>query len=72
MPKITFTHQFFLDIADLRDLQSDWLRASWLITEEPEFSQIWGLCMHKTNNMNFHLTPDPEYAVTNGLRTAIS
>ena len=29
-----------VDIADLRILLSDWLRVFWLITQEPEISQI--------------------------------
>ena len=62
MPKIKFIHRF-LDIADLRILQSHWLRTFWLIPQEPEFSQIWDLCRHKANNMNFHLTPNSEKAM---------
>ena len=44
----------------MKVLQSDWLNAFWLIAQEPEFSQIWDLCRHKVNNMNFHLKPYPE------------
>ena len=51
---------FSWDIADLRILQPDCYRAFWLIAQKPEFSQIWDLCKQKTNNLNFHLTPNPE------------
>ena len=44
----------------LRILQSEWLRTFWLINQGPEFSQTWGLCKHKANNMNFHLKPNSE------------
>ena len=41
----------FWDTADLRILQSDWLRTLWLTTLEREFSQIWDLYRrHKANN----------------------
>ena len=51
MPQIKFIHFFFLDIADLRILQSDLLRTLWLTTLEREFSQIWDLYRrHKANN----------------------
>ena len=32
---------------------------SLLITQEPQFRQIWDLCRHKAN-MNFHLKPNPK------------
>ena len=47
---------FSWEKADLRILQSDRLRAFWLITQEPEFSKIWDLYRHAANNMNFHST----------------
>ena len=50
VPKMKLFINFSWDIADLRILQSDWFRAFWLITPEPEFSQIWDLCRHKANN----------------------
>ena len=48
------------DIADLSILQSDWFRAFWIVTQEPEQETDRDLCKHKANNMNFHLTPDQE------------
>ena len=51
---------FSWDTVDLRILQSDWLRAFWLIAQEQVFFQIWNLCRQKANNVNFHVTPDPE------------
>ena len=47
-------------MAGLRILQFDWLRAFWLITQEPEVIQTWDLCRQKANNMNFHLVTKPE------------
>ena len=41
------------DIADLGNLQSNWLRAFWLLTQETEFSQMWDWCRQKVNNDNF-------------------
>ena len=42
------------DMADLKILQSDWLRTFWLVSQEPEFSQIWDLCRNTASNINFH------------------
>ena len=42
------------DIFDLEILQSDWLRAFWLISEEPDFSEIWDLYR---NIEYFHYRP---------------
>ena len=47
-------------IVDLRVLQSHLLKAFWLITQAPEFPQIWGSCKHKDNKRNFHLTRNSE------------
>lgn len=56
MPKIRLIYQLFSrDIADLRILQSSWLRTFWLTTQEPEFPQVWDLCRHKANKMNFKI-----------------
>ena len=48
------------DIAVLRILQSDWLRTFWPISQEPEFSQIWGLRSLFLNHMYFHFRLNPE------------
>ena len=42
------------DITLWRILQSDWPRAFWSITWEPEFWQIRGLRWNISNNMIFH------------------
>ena len=71
MAKIKLIHSFFFffflgggggggDTADLRILQSDWFGVFCLITQELEFSQVRDFCKYKTNNMNCHLTPNPE------------
>ena len=42
----TKKHQSLLcsrDIADIKMVQTDWLRAFWLSSHEPDFSQIWDL-----------------------------
>ena len=36
-----FSSFFSRDIVDLKILQSDWPRAFWLISQKPEFFQIW-------------------------------
>ena len=41
------------DIADLKILQSDWLRAFWPISQEPDLFQVWDLPKNTTNNINF-------------------
>ena len=49
---------YFIDLfwryGDLKILQSDWLRTFWLVSQEPEFSQIWDLCRNTASNRNFH------------------
>ena len=46
-------------IIDLIILQSDWLRASWPISQEPqEFSQICDLCRNTTNKTKFRNNND--------------
>ena len=52
MLKIKLIYQFSLKTADLRILQFYWLKASWILTQEAEFSQIWDLCRNKVNNIN--------------------
>ena len=37
------------DIVNLKVLQSDWLRAFWPISQEPDFSQVWDLCKNTAN-----------------------
>ena len=44
------------DRADFRILKSEWPTSFCLITQKPEISQIWNLCWHKVNNLNFYLT----------------
>ena len=39
------------DIFSLKILQLDWPRAFWPISQEPDFSQIWNLCMNIANNI---------------------
>ena len=31
-------------------LQSDWLRAFWPMSQEPDFSQVWDLCKNTERN----------------------
>ena len=42
------------DMVDSKILESNWMRTLWHISKEPEFSQIWDLCRHTANNINFH------------------
>ena len=41
------------DIADIKMVQSDWLRAFWLLSHKPDFSQIRDLRRNTANGMNF-------------------
>ena len=42
----------FLEIeVDLKILQTDWLRAVWPMSQEQDFSQVWGLCSNTANNI---------------------
>ena len=41
------------DLVDLKILRSDWSRAFWPISEEPEFYQIWDLSKHTAINISF-------------------
>ena len=59
-----FSSCCFRDMVDLKILQSDWLRTFWPISQEPDFSQVWDLCKHTVNNINFLYRPNSEK--TNG------
>ena len=48
------------DIADLKILQSDWPRAFWPISTEPDFFQVWDLCKNSTSNITFLYRPKSE------------
>ena len=48
------------DIVDLKFLQSDWSRAFWTISPEPEFLQIWDLPKHTAINTSFNYRPNWE------------
>ena len=41
-------------------LQSDWPRAFWPISQEPDFCQIWDFCKNTANKINFHYRPKSE------------
>ena len=44
----------FIDIVDLKILQTDWSGASWPISQEsPDISKIWHLCRNAAYNINF-------------------
>ena len=42
------------EMADLKILQSEWLRALWPTSQEQHFSQTKDLCRNIANNINFH------------------
>ena len=48
------------DIVNLKILQSDWSRAFWPISQEPEFSQVWNLCKNTANIIKFPYKPSSE------------
>ena len=49
------------DLVNLKILKSDWPRAFWLIVISGiRLLQIWDLCKHTANNMNFHYRPKSE------------
>ena len=58
--KIRVLHHSVLERVDLKILQSDWLKAFWPISWEPDFSQIWDLCKTTANNINFRKFPNSE------------
>ena len=53
-----FLSFFSRDIADLKILEYDWLRAFWRISQQPNFSQIWYLS--KNTAINFLYRPNSE------------
>ena len=42
------------DLVDLKILQSDWPRAFWPISQEPDYPQTWNLCKDTANKINFY------------------
>ena len=48
------------DTVNLKTLQSDWSRAFWLISQEPEFSQVWDLHKNTANIIKFLYRPNSE------------
>ena len=52
-------------------LQSDWTRAFWSITCEPEFSQIWGLHVKIGNYNVFHFRLLPAKSIDKFLMKSI-
>ena len=58
--KSDFLSFSYRDIVDLKILQSDWSEAFWLISQAPEFFQIWDLSKHTVININFHYRPNGE------------
>ena len=48
------------DLPDLKILQSDWPRAFWPISQEPDFSKTWDLLQNTANNVNFRYRPNSE------------
>ena len=48
------------DIISLKILQSDWSRAFWPISQEPEFSQVWDLCKNTANIIKCLYKPNSE------------
>ena len=47
-------------IVDLKIMQSDWPRAFWIISQEPDFTQVWDLCKNTANNINLLYRPNSE------------
>ena len=62
MLKIRLFHHFVqeLYIVNLKILQSDWLRAFWPKSQEPDFSQVWDLCKNTVNIIKFLYRPNSE------------
>ena len=54
MQKVRLFHHFALEIFDLKIRQSDWPRAFWAISEEPEFTLISDLFKHTVIDINFN------------------
>ena len=59
MRKIRLFHHCSRDIVNLKILQSDWLRAFWHISQEPDFSQVGNFC-NDTTNIKFLYRPSSE------------
>ena len=53
MPKIYFIIHFFLEILHSKE-SCNWLKAFWLITQEPEFCQISYWWWYTNNSMSSH------------------
>ena len=51
----TFSSFCSRDMVDLKIWQCDWLRAFWQISQEPNISQVWGLCHNTANNVIFFI-----------------
>ena len=47
------------EMADLKMLQSDQLRAFWPISQKQDFPQIYDLCRNTANNINLEKPIDP-------------
>ena len=56
----TFSSFCSRDIVNLRILQSDWSRAFWPISQEPQFSQVWDLYKNTANIIKFLYRPNSE------------
>ena len=53
------------DIANLKILQSEWLRAFWIIPQEPDSFQICHFYRNIENNINFYYRPNAEKLMNN-------
>lgn len=49
-----------IDIVHLKILQCDWQRVFWLISQKPDFSQIWDLCRNIATNIHFYYRGNSE------------
>ena len=48
------------DTVNLKILQSDWSRAFWSVSQEPDFSQVWDLCKNTADIKKFLYRPNSE------------
>ena len=48
------------DIVNLKILQSDWSRALWPISQEPQFSPVWDLYKNTANIIKLIYRPNSE------------
>ena len=55
-----FSSFSYRDKVDLKILQSDWPRALWPRSQEPNFSQIRDFCKNTVYNANFHYKPNSD------------